>query len=121
MNIPLEENFSENEIWEALKSNQDGDAKLFVKLNKGRFCYDPGVGEFFFQSHDSFRGGLGFVESEVLQVSNGAEIVQRNVTGTFGVIEAPIGVFLDNDCVGVGTGFSHEYVSKCWRQLSTGR
>ncbi|CCK80032.1 DNA primase family protein [Desulfobacula toluolica] len=32
--------FSEKDIWEALESNQDGDTKLFIKLNKGRFCYD---------------------------------------------------------------------------------
>jgi hypothetical protein len=39
-------------------------------------------------------------------------MIKRDVAGTFGVIEASISVFLDNDGIGVGTGFSHENVSK---------
>lgn len=63
--FPRLENFSENEIWEALKSNQDGDARLFIKLNKGKFCFDHSTGTWF-----KFNGNF-WEEDKVQEVYDG--------------------------------------------------
>ena len=44
--------FSSDRILEALKRNEDGDAELFVELNRGRLVYDAASGRWYvFQEH----------------------------------------------------------------------
>lgn len=39
--------FTSREILDALDANEDGDASLFIRLHRGRFCYDHAAGRWY--------------------------------------------------------------------------
>jgi putative DNA primase/helicase len=50
-----EQTLSSQEILEALNANEDGDARLFIELHRGRFCYDHSAGQWFKWSGHFFQ------------------------------------------------------------------
>ena len=66
--------------------------------------------------------GLGVVDDEVLaSLDHRSKVFERDIGARAGVIEPPVGVFLDRDRLGgLGRGFGHEFFKFSRRAVSLG-